>query len=378
MAILKRFSGLIIILIFFTLILAVNENPANHFDKCEVSTEEAKEIFSDARFLELQNDNCFYVVKNQKGEKRGEVISVKNDKEDFNGYGGKLRVIVGIDNKGKVAGIKMGRNYESASFLEAMQEEDFFDNWKGLSLEDALNKEVDAVTGATVSAKAVTEMVNKNISAYSGLEKSRAKKGGIPFLLIFLILVASYSLFSFFFPQKTAPFRKLHLIALVTLFGFTAGESISMEALRNMLVNRHFATFTVAIFILSSLLSLIKKKNFYCYELCPFGAAQELVGALPIKKKTIPVKVINYAEILRKLILYTFFILMFFNIGSDFSLFEPFSAFQFKSSSTASLVIALFFLIFSLFVHRPWCRLVCPTGKMFDTIKTDINSNHKS
>ena len=43
---------------------------------------------------------------------------------------------------------------------------------------------------------------------------------------------------------------------------------------------------------------------------------------------------------------------------------EPFAAFLFRTAPPVALVLAGVFIILSVFVPRPYCRFVCPTGTL--------------
>jgi polyferredoxin len=43
---------------------------------------------------------------------------------------------------------------------------------------------------------------------------------------------------------------------------------------------------------------------------------------------------------------------------------EPFAAFLFRTAPPVALTLALGFTILSMFVPRPYCRFVCPTGSL--------------
>lgn len=52
---------------------------------------------------------------------------------------------------------------------------------------------------------------------------------------------------------------------------------------------------------------------------------------------------------------------------------EPFSAFLIGSASVASVVLAVGSLVASLFVQRPWCRLLCPTGELMAILRRPLH-----
>jgi electron transport complex protein RnfG len=87
------------------------------------------------------------------------------------GYGGYIRMVVGIDIKGKIEGVEVLEHYETpglgAKINEVRPGEKgpwFLEQFKGrqaCALE--VKKDIDAITGATISSRAVTDAINKGV-----------------------------------------------------------------------------------------------------------------------------------------------------------------------------------------------------------------------
>ena len=95
-----------------------------------------------------------------------------------NGYGGAVSAVVGISAIGSVTAVEitdvsgetpgLGQNAKKASFTEQ-----FVDKRSALSVvkTGASEKEVNAVTGATITSKAVTDAVNTALELYQTIKK---------------------------------------------------------------------------------------------------------------------------------------------------------------------------------------------------------------
>ncbi|HSW59668.1 MAG TPA: FMN-binding protein, partial [bacterium] len=314
----QKISGFLTVFALFFLIYIINSgNDGTDFERL-ARDHEIKKLFPDIQKVSKEGDGI-YETYDEKGVATGMVLSVKPDEKDLSGYGGKIRVYLRLDSNNRITGTEIGQNTETPGFIEMIRNAGFFNNWNGLSPQDAVSKKVDTITGATMSTSAVISMVRKNTSLYSGLKKETEKRESLPTVFFVSIIVILSSVFAFFFPKKTIKYRYVQLAVLVVLLGFAGGYSISMETVKNALVNRHFSILTTIIFSLSAILSMVKGKNFYCTQLCPFGAFQELAGKMPVKKFTIPCKVFKYMKILKKVFLFTLFGLMLFNVVSDFT-----------------------------------------------------------
>ena len=90
------------------------------------------------------------------------------------GYGGDISVMTGVDADGKVTGVNVLSHAETAGLGAKAAEESFRDRFIGLvqgitvSKDKAGENSIDAITGATITSRAVTEAVNAAIEAAGG------------------------------------------------------------------------------------------------------------------------------------------------------------------------------------------------------------------
>ena len=363
----RIFRILIVAAVFAAAFFMLKEPAKTSEDSCNLDTEAAKKIFAAAESFKKIGEECFYDVFDKNSENIGRVLYTKPDENSIAGFGGSLRVVVGIDQKGKIAGVELGENYESVGFIDNVRDAGFFEKWNNLSVAEAVKAEVDTVSGATMSTRAIKSMVALNISKYSGSEFQKIPaETEPPWLEIIVFLLLAYSLFAFFFPQKTSKFRIFHLAVLAIVFGFIGGFALSFESFKNWTVSASIALIPAVILASALIIPIVSGRNFYCTFVCPFGAMQELLGRIPLPKKNLPQKFMKGVAVFKVVLLVALYILMIFKVVTDFTVFEPFSAFKFNAAAVPSLVIAASFLIVSLFINRPWCRFFCPTGTLLN------------
>lgn len=366
----RIFRILIVASAFAAAFFMMKEPAKTSEDSCNLDKDAAKKIFAAAESFKKIGDECFYDVFDKNSENIGRVLYAKPDENSVGGFGGNLRVVVGIDKSGNIAGIELGENYESVGFIERVRSEGFFEKWNGKSVTDAAKAEVDTISGATMSTRAIKSMVALNLSKYSGTDfQTKSTETEPLWLAVIVFLLLAYSLFAFFFPQKTAKFRIIHLIALAVVLGFIGGSALSFESFKNCLASGSIALIPAVILALAVIIPIFLGKNFYCTFVCPFGAMQELFGRIPLPKKELPAKFMKAAAVFKVLLLIVIYILMILKIVTDFTVIEPFSAFKFDAAALPALVIAALFLIVSLFINRPWCRLICPTGTLLNMFR---------
>ncbi|NLG89495.1 MAG: RnfABCDGE type electron transport complex subunit G [Clostridiaceae bacterium] len=99
----------------------------------------------------------------REGEFEGYVINVT-----AKGYGGDIAMIVGVDKNGAITGIIIGDNEETPGLGTKAFEPDFIDQFDKVSVNDVLtvvkqsrksSNEIQAVSGATITSKGVTQGV---------------------------------------------------------------------------------------------------------------------------------------------------------------------------------------------------------------------------
>ena len=366
----RIFRILIVAAAFAAAFFMLKEPAKTSEDGCNLDTEAARKIFAEAESFKKIGDECFYDVFGKNSEHIGRVLYSKPDESSIGGFGGSLRVVIGIDENGKITGTELGENYESVGFIDNVRDAGFFAKWNGKSVAEAAEAEVDTVSGATMSTRAIKSMVALNLSKYSGSEFQKIQAEAEPvWFKIIVFLILAYSISAFFFPQKTAKLRIFHLVMLAVVLGFIGGNALSLESFKNWTTSLEIALIPAVILCCALILPIISGKNFYCSFLCPFGAMQELFGRIPFPKKNLPPKFMKGVAVFKIVMLIVIYALMIFKIMTDLTVFEPFSAFKFEAATLSSLVIAASFLIVSLFINRPWCRLFCPTGTLLNMLR---------
>lgn len=89
-------------------------------------------------------------------------------KVNTKGYGGPLALAVGVGLDGKVVGIAVVTSRETVGLGGKVLEEDNLKQWIGKTGRDKLQvgQDIQAVTGATITSKAVNGQVKKALEAY--------------------------------------------------------------------------------------------------------------------------------------------------------------------------------------------------------------------
>lgn len=320
--------------------------------------------------LEVQPDGTF-------------VVNTRVLAKDVQGYGGPVPLKIHIDKDGKLTAIEAEPNAESPSFFDRAST--LLDKWRGKTVDEAMAEDVDAVSGATFSSKAIIRNVQRGL-AYAkqhgladggkGAQKESAERTvatgwtlGSIVALIAVLLGAVVPLFT--------NNRRLHLVQLVVnvvVLGLWTGTFVSYTLFLRLFAGgvSLSAIGTLAapllMLIVALLYPLAGRSGHYCAHVCPFGSAQELAGKLSRRKLRITPRVLSVLTALRNLLWGVLMALLLTGTCTAWIDYELFTAFIYSSASVWVIVLAMLFLVLSVWVPRPYCRFVCPTGALMKSV----------
>lgn len=89
------------------------------------------------------------------------------------GYAGNIRMLIGVSNEGTVVGLVVRELHETRGLgTQALDDTDFLSQLLGSSGEAEVGVNVDALTGATVTSKAIVRSVNSAVGYVTGADTS--------------------------------------------------------------------------------------------------------------------------------------------------------------------------------------------------------------
>lgn len=339
---------------------------------------EAKALKNDT--LEVTPDGAF-------------VVNTKPLAKDVQGYGGPVPLKIHIKD-GRVAAVEAEPNAESPDFFNRAKE--LLNHWQNKSVDEALAEEVDAVSGATFSSRAIIANMQRGL-AYAQKRGQWSEEGSVGALetsaspivgsedgsvgaletgaspIVALIVVLLGAVVPLFYNN-----RRLHLVQLavnVVVLGLWTGTFVSYT-----LFLRIFAggvslstigalTAPLLMLIVALIYPLAGRSGHYCANICPFGSAQELAGKLSRRKLRITPRVLKLLSVLRNLLWGVLMALLLTGTCTAWIDYELFTAFLYSSASVWVTVLAALFLVLSVWVPRPYCRFVCPTGALVKSVE---------
>lgn len=318
------------------------------------------------------------------------VVNTKPLAKDVQGYGGPVPLKIHIKD-GRVAAVEAEPNAESPDFFNRAKE--LLNHWQNKSVDEALAESVDAVSGATFSSKAIIANMQRGL-AYAKQHGQWGEDGSVGALgtsaspieggsvgahgtsipsIVALIVVLLGAVVPLFYNN-----RRLHLVQLavnVVVLGLWTGTFVSYTLFLRIFAGGVSLSAIGALaapllmLIVALIYPLAGRSGHYCANICPFGSAQELAGKFSRRKLRITPRVLKLLSVLRNLLWGVLMALLLTGTCTAWIDYELFTAFLYSSASVWVIVLAALFLVLSVWVPRPYCRFVCPTGALIKSVE---------
>ncbi|QIZ76288.1 FMN-binding protein [Ferrimonas lipolytica] len=289
------------------------------------------------------------------------------------GYGGPMHLAVAINLEGSVTGIEVVRHLETPAWFERVNRNALVSRLFDKSYADpfALGNDVDGLAGATYTSRGLADAVadaSRRIAAQElQFRVAPTPAATVEFGLPELTLLALFALGiigrrrSF---RHTKKMRWLCMLSGMVMLGFVYTNPLTISMLNKMLLgfwpdwHTHLYWYMLLGGVIFSLTAV--NKNPYCEWICPFGAAQECMGKVGGAKAHNARRFQTQLMWLqRSLALFAVIVALLYR-NPGLSSYEVFGTlFDLEGNVPQFMLLGLVLLV-AMFVHRPWCRYLCP------------------
>jgi len=292
---------------------------------------------------------------------------------DIHGYGGPINLLVSIDHKGTLRGVNHVDSRETPSYIDDINS--WLENLKGISL--ALRPlaldDIDGLSGATTTSRAVFATINQTASEASKMVFNRPLFTQASITIDWMqprvfILLALLVLFFPVWKSGRDNWRLAYQGLVLIVLGFWFNTLVTEVDLANLSEGRiptPYASLLHFLLISFTLVITLLLGQVYCGYLCPFGALQEFISRIGryLYLRSYPDQELERRMRYVKFILLACVLSGYWMTGNmnwvTFNPMQHFFAFQLEGWM---LLISAISLIGALFYYRFWCRYFCPFG----------------
>lgn len=328
-----------------------------------------------------------------KGKESYYIFRTRDLNTSGKGFGGDIDLIITTDKNGKIVNIIVEKSQES--FQQMEQIKSWLEHFKGKYIYSPfqLGKNIDGVTGATITANSIISGVNKTAQKVSMLfsvkvtkRRINIDKSQIPSSLI-LVIFTIVGLILYHRRRLSSKIRKIFLILVIIFLGVIFKLQLNTQNLLAILDFDFPGWNNLSLVLLLALPIIlgIFYGRIYCGWFCPFGALQEILSK---NKPFLVSQSLDRKLRFFKFLLLSLIIILYFTIrNQNIFIQEPLYQAYFGKIGVDKILLAVV-LIFTVIFPRFWCKYFCPVGallSLFNKIailkasrcKRIISCNHK-
>lgn len=331
--------------------------------------------FPEAERFEPINNDRFAAIQNQTEKTVIGYVAIATT----NGYGGPMKVAVAVDLEGKIHGMSIVQQKETASWISKVLGTDFIKSLTGKGYLDAfqLGEDVDGVTGATYTSRALAQAALQGSRDIAGtelaLELPSIATPRIQFGLLEITLIGLFAIGFFGHKRKfkyTKQARWVSMIIGMVVLGFIYTRPLTISDINKFLLGFWPAWQTNLYWYLliggMIFVFTVDNKNPYCEWFCPFGAVQECMGAIGGAKARSVGRSKNLLLWVQRGLAWLAIVLALLFRNPGLTSYEIFGTLFDLTGSSWQFALLGIVLLASLFIRRPWCTYLCPLRPVTD------------
>jgi Na+-translocating ferredoxin:NAD+ oxidoreductase RnfG subunit len=303
--------------------------------------------------------------------------------EKSQGWGGPLQVATIIDPEGTINRIAILDHKETPSFFLKLQRHNFFSQFSGEKNTEpfVLGEDIDTITQATVTSKAVTDAVRtashgvgRNVFGLDIPKEQKRWDFGIDELMLLLLYIGVMINQKL----KSKTLRLAIMAAAFAFLGFYLNSAIAIGNISQILLG-FVPSIRENIFwwILiggALLMPLVLRKNLYCSYLCPFGTLQDYTAKLSGFNIVMGKKFEKLAKIFPLFLTWFALVIIFITSNPALGTYEPFATFFRLEGEGIQWYILPAVVLGSFLLTRFFCRFFCPVGVVLNLLVKSRNS----
>ena len=325
---------------------------------------------------EVQTRGTYYIGLDQAGELVGYAAEGSGD-----GYGGPIRVMVGVDPTGELLSVMVIEQRETPGFYRLVNSNDYLDQFLNRDISETfqVGRDLDGISGATLTSEGIAGSVRESLQviAREGLKDPLPPeripiKFGLPEVFLIGLYAAGYLSGRFPNPKVKRRIRWGTLLTGMIVLGFiyTAPLTISqvIAFLSGYWPDWHNNLYWYLLIGGMLLSTALDAKNPYCAYFCPFGAFQETLAQLTDAKLYRPRGWKDFLKWLPRVLTLGAIVIGLVLRQPGVVGYEPFATLFDLRGSGLEWALLLLTIFASLIFYRPFCNFICPIDPTVDYI----------
>jgi NosR/NirI family nitrous oxide reductase transcriptional regulator len=293
------------------------------------------------------------------------------------GYAGPIDVSMTVGLDGTIQRVTYLRSAETTSYLKDIESAGFYEEFEGIPL-DGESYQIDALTGATLTTEAIARSVSSLVSIgrespleiYIDTEPAGfVVKAELPATWIIDAALITLIFVLVWIKGIRRSKRLIQGIGILTVLylGFYLNNSFTYVTFLQPFMGSGWS-YMLGIYAGLVLISAIWDGNSYCRYICPYGNVQHLLlkfgpkirGKLPISTRV--------GHAIRWLLTAVLIVAIFMGL-KDWGSYELFpDLFGMEVLESGWFWLSAGIILISAYYPMLWCRVLCPTGAVLDTI----------
>jgi hypothetical protein len=335
-----------------------------------------------AALLPEEGERRGFHVLDAAGQKLGYVLRTMPEAGAVMGYRGWTDTLVAFDPALHVIGVRVRESQDTREHVQDVRDDRYYlKTWNGKSWDEVAGKTpqaegIEGVSGATMTSMAMAEGIMRRLAA-----SNKALATPLPPVRrswrdagLLLVIVAGLVL-SFTGTYGRRWLRRGFQVAVIAYVGFITGDLLAQSLMAGWAQGgAPWRSAPGLVLLLAAALAVpwATGKPLYCQQLCPHGAAQELLHSFAPRRWRIalPPGLAAGLRWLPPMLLGLVVIVSMLTLPFELSHLEPFDAYVPAAVGAVTLAIALAGLVASLFVPMAYCHYGCPTGALLNFIRS--------
>jgi len=319
-------------------------------------------------------------VQDAQGRRIGYLLRTMPEAAHIIGYSGATDTLVALDRDWKVKGINIRSSEDTVKHVEDVMLDWSFKrkfngmSWNEVAAVDLLAERFEGVAGATMTSTAVARGI---------VHRFRVTQGRVveqPVIWepedVGLIGAICIGVFLSFSSQRgRGRARRWFQWYVIGYVGFLTGDLLGQSLLAGWAGAGVPWTIAPGLVLMAAAALAVpwaSGRPLYCQQLCPHGAAQELILRKAPRRWRwkLPRGVDAGLRWGPGLLLGFMAILVLLPLDFDLAEFEPFDAYMLGIGGAGTIGVALAGLFFSVFIPKAYCKYGCPTGALLEFVRS--------